>query len=428
MSHPISGDLLFYSNGCVVFDASHNLMLNGDKINPGLYRDYYCDETFSQWYPIQGTLLSMEDAYHPNKYYFLHTPLQWPELGNPFCDRLMFSYIDMNKNGGLGEVVKKNEIYYQSEQEFHRGYTSVIRHTNGKDWRVIHPEDESNQFLTFLIDSLGPRLVSRQEIGIPIMRRGASKFSSDGRTLGLFSDLVGYFQYDFDRETGVLSNPKHIVLQESGGGGGLAYSPSSEFVYLFYEDKIFQLETNSEDLNDEVVLVDNIILYSDGQSSSFSHAQLGPDCKIYITHRGGVGYLGVINNPDEKGKACNLEQRGLDLAYFHDILSIPNFPPFRVDEEIKCDDTMVGLFPTVMRKKESYFVFYPNPVEDILKVLPRADGRYTIMDASSATIREGVLEADIEKVLDITGIPSGVYYINIIVGEAKVQSEKMVKI
>jgi hypothetical protein len=107
MSHPISGDLLFYSNGCVVFDASHNLMLNGDKINPGLYRDYYCDETFSQWYPIQGTLLSMEDAYHPNKYYFLHTPLQWPELGNPFCDRLMFSYIDMNKNGDLGEVVKK---------------------------------------------------------------------------------------------------------------------------------------------------------------------------------------------------------------------------------------------------------------------------------------------------------------------------------
>ncbi|MGK0316438.1 MAG: hypothetical protein ACI86M_002673 [Saprospiraceae bacterium] len=428
MSHPKSGGLLFYSNGCVVFDANHELMLNGNDINPGLYLDYYCDETFSQWYPIQGTLLSMEDAYQPDKYYFLHTPKQWPKNGGSYCDRLMYSYIDMTKNEELGELVVKNEIYYQTDEELQCAYTAVVRHANGKDWWVLHPENKSNRFLTFLIDSLGPNLVSVQEIGEKIMRQGASKFSPDVNTLGLFTDLYGYFQYDFDRTTGILSNPKHILLQESGGGGGLSYSPSSEFVYLFYADKIFQLETQIEDLNEEVVLVDTLVLYGDGLSASFSHGQLGPDCKIYITHRSGVNYLGVINNPDKKGQECNLEQRGLDLAYFHDILSIPNFPPFRVDEDDKCDDTISSLFPTLIRPKQTYFAYYPNPVEDVMKVLPRVDGRYTITDASGGLVRDGEFEADTEQILDMGDMAPRVYFINMIMNRVMVQSEKLVKI
>jgi hypothetical protein len=428
MSHPNTGKLLFYSNGCNVFDASHRPMVNGNGINPGLYRDYYCESTEINWYPILGTLLSMEDTYHPDKYYFLHTPRQWPELGNPYCDRLMYSYIDMTKNAGLGEVVKKNEIYYQDPEEVHCAYTAVIKHENQKDWWVIHPILESNKFLTFLIDSLGPRLIRTQQIGDVIERRGASKFSSDGKTLGLFNGFDGYYQYNFDRESGLLSTPKRLNLHFSGTGGGLAYSASSDFVYLSYRDRIYQVETDQDDLEDGAVLVDTLILFGDGQSSSFSQAQLGPDCKIYITHLGGVGYLGVINNPDEKGINCNLEQRGLDLAYFHDIGSIPNFPPFRVDEEDKCDNTISSLFPTVMRPKQTYFDYYPNPVEDVLKVLPKVDGRYTITDASGSLIRKGTFDSDVEEVVNLDQLISGVYFINIIVDGVIIQSEKLVKI
>lgn len=428
MSHPTTGNLLFYSNGCMVFNADHTMMHNGDDINPGFYRDYYCDETFSQWYPITGTLLSMEDTYHTDKYYFLHTPRQWPELGNSYCDRLMYSYIDMTKNDGLGEVIKKNEIYYQNaDDDIYCAYTAVIKHANQKDWWVLHPILESNKFLTFLIDSLGPRLIATQQIGDIIDSRGASKFSSDGKVLGLFNGFEGYYQYNFDRETGNLSNPKRLNIHESGFGGGLAYSASSDYAYLSYRDRIYQVETDQDDLEDGVVLVDTLILYGDGQSSSFSQAQLGPDCKIYITHLGGVGYLGVINNPDEKGTACDLEQRGLDLAYFHDIASIPNFPPFRVDEEIKCDDTMVGLFPTVMRQKETYFDYYPNPVEDVLKMLPRVGGEFSITDAAGNMIRKGVFDRDLEVVLNLDVLTSGVYYINMIVEGVMIQSEKVVK-
>jgi hypothetical protein len=427
MSHPTTGILLFYSNGCMVFNADHTMMHNGDDINPGFYRDYYCDETFSQWYPIIGTLLSMEDTYHPDKYYFLHTPRQWPELGNSYCDRLMYSYIDMTKSDGLGEVVKKNEIYHQGDEEVFCAYTSVIKHANQKDWWVIHPILESNKFLTFLIDSLGPRLIRTQQIGDVIEWSGASKFSSDGKLLGLFNGFDGYYQYNFDRESGLLSTPKRLNLHFSGTGGGLAYSASSDFVYLSYRDRIYQVETDQDDLEDGAVLVDTLILFGDGQSSSFSQAQLGPDCKIYITHLGGVGYLGVINNPDEKGINCNLEQRGLDLAYFHDIGSIPNFPPFRVDEEDKCDNTISSLFPTVMRPKQTYFDYYPNPVEDVLKVLPRVDGEFSITNAAGNVIRKGFLAKDLETVLSLDALTSGVYYINMIVDGVMLQSEKLVK-
>ena len=429
MSHPNTGQLLFYSNGCTVYNSNHHMIANGDGINPGAIRDYYCDETFSKWYPIIGTLLSMEDAYNENKYYFLHTPRDRRENGNIFCDRLMYSYIDMTKNDGLGEVVKKNEIYHQDdEEEVFCAFTAVIKHANQKDWWVIHPILESNKFLTFLIDSLGPRLVATQQLGDPIEWIGASSFSSDGKMLGLFNGFEGYYQYNFDRETGNLSNPKRLNIHESGFGGGLAYSASSDYAYLSYRDRIYQVETDQDDLEDGVVLVDTLILYGDGQSSSFSQAQLGPDCKIYITHLGGVGYLGVINNPDIKGTDCNLEQRGLDLAYFHDIASIPNFPPFRVDEEIKCDDTMVGLFPTVMRQKETYFDYYPNPVEDVLKVLPRVDGEFSITDAAGNVIRKGIFDRDLEVVLNLDALTSGVYYINMLVDGVIIQSEKLVKI
>lgn len=429
MSQPDSGNLLFYSNGCAVYDASHNKMLNGDNINPGSFRDFYCDSQEFNWYPILGTLLSLEDRYNEDKYYFLHVPRQWSESGSPCCKQLMYSYIDMTKNDGLGEVVVKNEVYYDHTNEIQCASTSVITHSNGKDWWILHLENESNNFLKFLIDSTGINYVGFQKKnGNQHVKLGRATFSPDGSMLGIFNDRDGYFQYDFNRSTGLLSNPKHIQLQESNLGGGLSFSPSSEFVYLFYADKIYQLETEQEDLHNEAVLVDTLILFDTGQTSSFSHAQLGPDCKIYITHRGGVGYLGVINNPDEKGAACNLDQRGLDLAYFHDILSIPNFPPFCVDEEDKCDDTMTGLFPTVMHPRENYFNFYPNPVEDVIKVMPKIDGEFTIVDATGSTIRIGAFKEEIETVVRLAELEAGVYFINMILDGVVVQTEKLVKI
>ncbi|NUO01821.1 MAG: hypothetical protein HUU01_14545, partial [Saprospiraceae bacterium] len=36
------GNLLFYSNGCVIVNAMGEVMQNGDSINPGIIQNFYC--------------------------------------------------------------------------------------------------------------------------------------------------------------------------------------------------------------------------------------------------------------------------------------------------------------------------------------------------------------------------------------------------
>jgi len=41
------GNLIFYTSGCYVVNASHEIMQNGDSINPGIIQQYYCTSGFS---------------------------------------------------------------------------------------------------------------------------------------------------------------------------------------------------------------------------------------------------------------------------------------------------------------------------------------------------------------------------------------------
>jgi len=44
-----TGELLFFSNGCTIFDRTFHEMDNGDGINVGVSREYFCDQTQTQW-------------------------------------------------------------------------------------------------------------------------------------------------------------------------------------------------------------------------------------------------------------------------------------------------------------------------------------------------------------------------------------------
>lgn len=43
------GSLLMYSNGCAIFGSDHEVILNGQGINPGVTYDNYCLDTVSSF-------------------------------------------------------------------------------------------------------------------------------------------------------------------------------------------------------------------------------------------------------------------------------------------------------------------------------------------------------------------------------------------
>ncbi|MBK8820952.1 MAG: hypothetical protein IPN49_18400 [Saprospiraceae bacterium] len=76
MSDPITGDLMFYTNGCRIMDKNHDVMENGDSINIGDQFRYYCNEGASSFYSnFNGNLaLPMSGASNKDKYVLFTRP------------------------------------------------------------------------------------------------------------------------------------------------------------------------------------------------------------------------------------------------------------------------------------------------------------------------------------------------------------------
>jgi len=90
---------------------------------------------------------------------------------------------------------------------------------------------------------------------------------------------------------------------------------------------------------------------------------LGPDCRIYIRPGSSSNSFHVIHKPNEKGVACDLVQQGIKLPEISATGGFPNFPRFRVDEEEKCDPSILTVNgEDVFWRRE--LVAYPNPCRD----------------------------------------------------------------
>lgn len=175
---------------------------------------------------------------------------------------------------------------------------------------------------------------------------GQLKFSEDGTQLAnvLPSFLEGQFGgivqiYSFDPESGNILNPDSPSVldfnqDENGDKIGFVYgtqfSPSGELLYvsiLVNDDRavdggeLYQFDLLASNVNSTRTLV--------GQSlptNGYAGMSLGPDGKIYMAIEaaneatsscncfGTYDYLGIINAPDSPGNSCDFVQDGVFLA------------------------------------------------------------------------------------------------------------------
>src|ERR1700757_3952814 len=301
VSDSYSGQFLFYTDGTSVWDKNNHRMPNGY----GLLADFSS---------TQAALIVPKPG-NSKIYYIITSPAQGGDYIAPFKG-INYSIVDMSLNGGLGDVSVKNQFllpYPVSEK------LVAVKHCNGKDYWIITHDLNNNTFHAFLLSSSGINTtpinssIGTVEYEASIMSvdaMGYLKASPNGKRLALAiaNDLPLLELYDFDNATGQISNPISFYsnsLPGHGGAYGLEFSPNNLKLYVSFPSfgkSLYQYDISSNNqsmINASRVRLDTAIF----PTEPLWALQLAPDGKIYASSPS--NYLGVINNPNTNGLACN---------------------------------------------------------------------------------------------------------------------------
>lgn len=225
ISHKETGQLLFYTEGRQVWNRNHEVMPNGDELLGS-----FSSTQSALVIPLPGssTLFYIFTSDVVRAY-------QSTGSGNGFN----YSIVDLSRNGGLGDVIDKNiELLPNGSEKL-----TAVNAANGEDfWILTH---YGNSFYAYKVTSGGvsPAIVTPIGPNIDDFNniRGAIKASPDGSKLAIahlfftpvFDGLA--YLYDFDNETGVVSN--QVLLGDDLVYYGAEFSPNSTKLYLSGKSK-----------------------------------------------------------------------------------------------------------------------------------------------------------------------------------------------
>ena len=359
-----NGNLLFYTDGRNVWDKNHNVMPNANySAGTGLMGDPSSTSSgliipkpgnINQYY-----VFTVDEPHHQNAFAY---PDQGPAdiSGNPlnsydsgggvpdaddgFNNGLAYTLIDLALNSGNGDAVvtEKNIqlLTYDPNEQIQDSYKcsekiTAVEHSNGESyWVVTHFTDK---FYAFRVESTGvnpvPVITSITpfitELGYRRNAIGYMKASPDGTKIAVCHRQNGNIQggnssntgsvwlYDFDNQTGAISNPLNIY--PNSGPYGLEFSPESSKLYVSNGNNVIQFDLEST----------NPVTSSNNVYNGFDFIgalQLGPDGKIYVANTVNPFTLDAINYPEEYGDLCDYSENAIDLA--PGTSSVIGLPPF----------------------------------------------------------------------------------------------------
>ena len=430
------GNLLMYTAGCSISDRLNRPMPNG-KINEGLVWDFYCKYGD---YPLYNGTLIIPMVSKANEYIVLHRFLEFdpdPQLPGGTSTKLLYSIVDMNANNSFGDVKSKNQIVI--EKHLSGGDLTAVRHANNIDWWILVPGRANDLYYSIQITENGPQPFQTMQLGIPMqyLDDGGSQscFSPDGTKYGRMTPSTGLFLMDFNRSNGQLSNFRNVTTgsETNDHSVGVAFSPNSRFVYLVYRFDLYQVDTWKKDVQASLVHIDSWDGYVEGGiwAAGFDAAMLGPDCKIYIRTGTSNKVMHVIHNPNEKGKACNFEQHGIQLpARNH--ASIPNFVNYRLGYEPVCDSTMTMTWNVDLPSEEIRLLIFPKIVHNTLTVETKYENQlinlFQIISSNGQLIKNIQVDDQANKHnLDLENLESGIYFVKVLWKNGMIKTSKFIK-
>jgi gliding motility-associated-like protein len=303
-----SGNLLFYTDGETIWNSSHLVMANGTGLN-----GY---GTASQ------AAVIVKNPNGSNQYYVF--TLAGLNAALNLTLGLHYSIIDMNLASGSGSVTIKNVPLFVGacEEQLAAG-----RHCNGIDAWVIIREGNTNNFRSYLLTSAGMSsvavvsAVATSSFGPWV---GCMKVSPTGKKLASVAPFNGIELHNFDNNTGMISNPAFLPIQNpppqqpANQIYGVEFSPDGSKLYSTV------LQGTLSNVYQWDLCAGNAQTTMSVQGVSLLSLQRGPDGKIYVANSF-TTTLGIISSPNQSGTNCNYVVHGISLAPKQSRHGLPNF-------------------------------------------------------------------------------------------------------
>lgn len=413
-----SGNLLFYSNSIKVWDKNNNIMPNGNDLAANI--NVYGSSI------TQGCLI-IPTPEQDNLFYLFTLDFYY----------LYYSAIDMNLNSGLGDVTAEKNIQLSEDEMTEK--LNAVKHANGRDWWVITHSSLGNTYYKYLVTPDGVEGPFLQTIGAENLtttgRFGEMIFTEQGDKLISVYNVEIIDLFDFDRCTGELSNWIDLRNDAPTPLYGASFSPDGCKLYIseYPPGKLFQYDICQGDIKASKTLIfDNPL-----DDFWMGQHQLAPDGKIYICMSYDIlpnevfdfpnENLSVINNPNAEGMACDFDTATIWLGGKRSIFGLPNFPNYNLGALAgsECDTLSTALH--TINKKDAISI-YPNPSSTSFIISGNVSfGDEVVMyNATGQLLLQEKIIAN--QSIDISGIPSGIYLVQLKNNEVIKYTEKFIKV
>lgn len=304
------GHLQFYTDGITVYNRSHQIMQNGTNL--------YGDPSSTQ----SGVIVPVPD--NPDHYYiFTVSNLNKKGAGVGF----RYSTVNMQLDDRWGAVVEKNVLLFESTTE----RITSVKHANEYGIWVIGHEWGSSQFRSYLItpdglNSSNPVIsdVGYFHGGLVLNGKGYMKISPEGDKLAVCIQGMDLIQvFDFDNETGIISNPVDLPGIEQPYG--VEFSREADLLYASERYSIYIYQWDMLAGSPAAIANSKTVIGEFLEPNSLGGAlQMASDRKIYIAIKN-KQYLAAITQPDELGVACAFDENAVWLNNKRSEWGLPTF-------------------------------------------------------------------------------------------------------
>jgi hypothetical protein len=262
--------------------------------------------------------------------------------------------------------------------------------------------------------------------GQTMFNQQGTKYAACIRTAGSIYDsaaivnnipvLGKFFVADFDRCSGVLSNPKVFQSKVASCHNpltpnclenftqGLCFSPNGRFIYVTDYSNIKQLDLWDTDTNTQWSLIAEMDTTWNA-FQTYSSIYPGPDGRIYVGNWNGFSNaMSAILFPDNKGAACGWSPKYLRFKNIG-VDALPCMPNYHLGKLPGC--ATVGVSSYYSSKEE--FEVYPNPSSTKIVV------RCQMSDVSKElynSVGQLVLSTK-ENEIDVHNLSRGIYYLKV---------------
>lgn len=285
VADPVTGQLLFYTDGVTVWNRNNAVMLNGTGLTGGT-AGMLSSTTAAMICPRPG---------NAQQYYIFTIDEQSSNNG------LRYSLVDMGLDGGLGGIVvgSKNISMINTSSE----KIQVVPHANGNSlWLVTHVPP--NTLASFLVNAAG---VSSAPV-FSTLGNGHGNGAGHMKINKQFTQLAmgNFFEsdielFDFDWATGQFSNFRRWDFIPGGGFiYGVEFSPDGSRLYASNLGDVIQYDLSSGNL---ATIASSAVVIANQPFALPGTLQLGPDHRIYVA----AGSIDRIDCPNNLGTASSYQ-------------------------------------------------------------------------------------------------------------------------